>query len=197
MLTPAPEIKLEDVFERFMARVMLFATAYNIEVKSVTALASVYKDTLAVVPLDLLHQALKRMEKEWTWGNRLPMPAELLAYIPEFDARRGERLRLYTAKGLADQRDADASRLAREKAAATAKLNSELKLKTGQTLDEAKARWWKDQGRPGAGPVTRQDHIDATYGALGRPIRGAVFNPEKVLNPSLEVNPLSESEKEP
>lgn len=38
----------------------------------------IYHQVLSHLPADVLHSAISRVLSEWTWGNRLPMPAEIL-----------------------------------------------------------------------------------------------------------------------
>ena len=60
-----------------------FAVAFGLPVdaKQVEPMTSVYREALAEVPADLLAIAVATVRRTWKWGNRMPLPADLLAAI--------------------------------------------------------------------------------------------------------------------
>lgn len=69
-------------------KLLTFARAFNVPVSDRVTVAAIYRDALADLPSDLVVEAVTRATRDWTWGNRLPMPGDLRKVIePELFAR--------------------------------------------------------------------------------------------------------------
>lgn len=81
----------------------LFAFAANFGIKAdVASTTRIYRDTLNL-PADLLNLAVERTLRQWVWGNRLPMPGDLLKFVDdELRERTADYFTLRTAMGKAD-----------------------------------------------------------------------------------------------
>lgn len=84
LLEPASVEALAIALDRLLA----FARAFNVPVSDRATVLAIYRDTLADLPSDLIVEAVGRATRNWTWGNRLPMPGDLRKTIePELFAR--------------------------------------------------------------------------------------------------------------
>ena len=64
-----------------MARLIEFGLAFGITQGDPSKAQKIYHKTLAHLPADVLHVAMDRVMTGWTWGNRMPMPAEILEMV--------------------------------------------------------------------------------------------------------------------
>lgn len=79
-------------------RVRDFATTFKIEIDS-AAIAREYREHLHALPSDVIPVAVHRCLGNWKWGNRAPMPADLIAAVaPEMIARRDAVIALQRAE---------------------------------------------------------------------------------------------------
>lgn len=97
----------EEAFCVAMDSLVTFAVAYNVSTPEIESTIKIYASTVGHLPEDLLALAVERTVRHWTWGNRLPMPGELEAFIaPELTARTTIKNRIGTA-GAQLRRDND------------------------------------------------------------------------------------------
>jgi hypothetical protein len=81
-----------------VAKLVKFATAFGLPVGNAELAQEIYHETLSTLPADLLHLAISRTVKSFTWGNRMPLPAEILGQIAtEQKQRNSYQLKLETA----------------------------------------------------------------------------------------------------
>jgi hypothetical protein len=73
LLEPASVEALAIALDKLLA----FARAFNVNVPDRAGVMAIYRDALADLPGDLLVEAAARATRSWSWGNRLPMPADL------------------------------------------------------------------------------------------------------------------------
>ncbi len=66
-----------EVYARSLGKLIEFALAFGIPCGDPAAVQRIYHEKLADLPEDLLAKAITRVTDIWTWGNRLPMPAEI------------------------------------------------------------------------------------------------------------------------
>jgi hypothetical protein len=74
-----------------IAKLLDFARAFgitNAEGSQVRSMAEFYRQGFEDVPGDLVLLACERASREWRWGNRMPLPADLKAMISEELGRR-------------------------------------------------------------------------------------------------------------
>lgn len=85
-LVPAPSEALVPLAKDLVA----FATAFGIKLESasVTVVCRAYVDALSSLPEDLLAEAFRRAMAQHRWGNRLPLPAEIMGTVRDDLARR-------------------------------------------------------------------------------------------------------------
>lgn len=84
-LTPATP----EQYIREMAKLIEFVSAFGIQCPEPQAVQKIYREALALLPADLLTMAMARLRCSWTWGNRMPFPAEILKFVKEeFSARQ-------------------------------------------------------------------------------------------------------------
>ncbi|MCR4282793.1 MAG: hypothetical protein NUV72_07175 [Bauldia sp.] len=75
-----------------------FAVAFGIKLPDRDGLIAIYLEAVRL-PADLLREAVDRAVRSWKWGNRLPMPAELVGMVePEMLERHHD---LFTLTALA------------------------------------------------------------------------------------------------
>ena len=67
----------DEVYARALSKLIEFALAFGIPCGDPAAVQRIYHEKLADLPHDLLTKAVTRVTDTWTWGNRLPMPAEI------------------------------------------------------------------------------------------------------------------------
>lgn len=84
-----------------IAKLLDFARAFgitNAEGAQVRSMAEFYRQGFDDVPGDLVLLACERASREWRWGNRMPLPADLKAMISEeLGARRVVQARIRSA----------------------------------------------------------------------------------------------------
>ncbi len=84
----------DDTYARALGKLIEFATAFGIPCGDPAAVQRIYREKLANLPDDLLMAAVARVTDMWTWGQRLPMPAEIRATVSrDFTDRRVLRAR--------------------------------------------------------------------------------------------------------
>jgi hypothetical protein len=115
-LTPAPD----DVYVKALTKLIEFSMAFGIPSGDPEAMQRIYREKLGDLPGDLLMRAIIRVTDKWTWGNRLPMPAEIRAVIAgELSYRRTlltkARVALLKARDDVGVPSNDNSRIAPEK----------------------------------------------------------------------------------
>ena len=73
----------DQAFSALIKPLFDFAVAFGLPVdaKQVEPMTSVYREALAAVPADLLAIAVAAVRRTWKWGNRMPLPADLLVAI--------------------------------------------------------------------------------------------------------------------
>jgi hypothetical protein len=76
-LTPASD----ENYIGALSKLIEFAMAFGIPCGDAAAVQRIYREKLADLPPDLLLAAVRRVTDSWTWGQRLPMPAEIRATI--------------------------------------------------------------------------------------------------------------------
>jgi hypothetical protein len=88
----------ERVFAVALKRMADFAKAFNLPPLQVDSAVPFYREYLGKLPPDLLLKAVENVLGTWKWGNRLPMPGDILAAAKdEMSARQLTRLKLETA----------------------------------------------------------------------------------------------------
>lgn len=123
-------------FAVLAAQLVKFGRAFNIDVPDVSSVTAFYHDAFFAVPADLTTIAFTRARASWKWGNRLPLPADLLAQIaPELSERQSILSTLMTAKRKA-QRIAAENKRRREYADEQI---AEAARKSGKTVERYKA----------------------------------------------------------
>lgn len=84
----------DAAYAKALTKLIEFAMAFGIPCGDPAAVQRIYREKLADLPEDLLTSAVVRVTDRWTWGQRLPMPAEIRATIsPELSQRRVLRVR--------------------------------------------------------------------------------------------------------
>jgi len=82
-----------------MDALLEFGEVFGIKVPDQAAATRIYRDALSDLPADLIQLAIQRLRGTWTWGNRLPMPAEIREMVKDDHARRRlEHSRLQLAR---------------------------------------------------------------------------------------------------
>lgn len=56
-----------------------FGRTFNLPIPNLSGLIERYQQDLAHLPGDILAKAAKQIMASWKWGNRMPMPADILA----------------------------------------------------------------------------------------------------------------------
>ena len=90
--TEALKPSTDGQYRNAMARLIRFGAAFGIPTGNAKMAQEVYHETLSALPSDLLELAMVRIQREWSWGNRLPMPAEITRTIEEELSQRRVRL---------------------------------------------------------------------------------------------------------
>jgi hypothetical protein len=67
----------DAAYARALSKLIEFALAFGIPCGDPAAVQRIYREKLGDLPSDLLAKAVARVTDSWTWGNRLPMPAEI------------------------------------------------------------------------------------------------------------------------
>lgn len=70
-------------YARAMMALIEFGGAFGVPCGSPEAVQAIYRETLADLPAELLHRAVARIKSGWTWGNRMPFPAEIRATVAD------------------------------------------------------------------------------------------------------------------
>ena len=60
-----------------LTKLIEFSLAFGIPAGDPEAMQRIYREKLGDLPGDLLMRAISRVTDKWTWGNRMPMPAEI------------------------------------------------------------------------------------------------------------------------
>lgn len=63
-----------------MARMAEFTAAFGIPCQAPEVVQGIYREQLGSLPADILKLAVDRVRANWSWGNRMPFPAEVLSY---------------------------------------------------------------------------------------------------------------------
>lgn len=90
-----------------MAKLMEFARTFDVKVPNERSAQKIYRETLGVLPADLLALAITRTIETWRWGNRLPMPGDIRATVRDDLARRRNdlsTLRIASSKAVLERR---------------------------------------------------------------------------------------------
>jgi hypothetical protein len=61
-----------------IAKLMDFGRAFNLPIPNTATLIDNYRDKLGHLPADILQTACHETTSSWKWGNRMPMPADIL-----------------------------------------------------------------------------------------------------------------------
>jgi hypothetical protein len=64
-----------------MKDLIQFAQAFGIPCQDPETAQAIYLEQLGKLPGDLLTLAISRVKASWTWGNRMPFPAEILNLV--------------------------------------------------------------------------------------------------------------------
>lgn len=75
-------------YARAMLALIEFVAAFGVPCPDPATVQSIYRETLADLPADLLTTAIARIKTNWTWGNRMPFPAEIRATVADDLSRR-------------------------------------------------------------------------------------------------------------
>jgi hypothetical protein len=115
-----------------LAKLLEFARAFGLtdaDRDQTRTILEMYKKALGHLPGDLVVKAAERAVTHWKWGNRMPLPADLLELVSEDMAKRHHvRLKLTTA--LAKAR--------REANSAKPPMTDEMRRKAQELLDNRK-----------------------------------------------------------
>ena len=85
-----------------------FGQTFNVKTDTKDATA-IYREVLRDLPASVIHAAVKSTIWQWTWGNRLPLPAEILAHVPA-QHRRRQQLRAKVRAALRERAGTSTSR---------------------------------------------------------------------------------------
>lgn len=86
-------------FGRAILPLLEFGRQFGIKIPDPEGLIEIYLDAVKL-PHDLLAVAVSRAIETWKWGNRLPMPAELMALVEtEMNERQLDRITLTALAG--------------------------------------------------------------------------------------------------
>lgn len=99
-------------------RLYLFAAVFKVPMDNIVATTRMYSETLSDLPPSLVRNAITEALKGWRWGNRLPMPADLRAFVSDALERRRKGLRTLTAARAKAAREKEASDAAKKQAEA-------------------------------------------------------------------------------
>lgn len=76
-------------YAKQMARLAEFTAAFGIPCQAPDVVQAIYREQLGKLPADLLESAVNRVRESWTWANRMPFPAEIMALVAgDFAARK-------------------------------------------------------------------------------------------------------------
>lgn len=87
-LTQAMHPATVQQYAQNMMKLIEFAGAFGLPCGDPKSAQAIYRETLADLPADLLALAITRLKSAWTWGNRMPFPAELRAMVADDLAAR-------------------------------------------------------------------------------------------------------------
>jgi hypothetical protein len=71
-----------------IATLMRFGRTFNIAIPDSAGLVDEYRTKLAHLSADILDKAIGETTASWKWGNRMPMPADILASAQRHITRR-------------------------------------------------------------------------------------------------------------
>jgi hypothetical protein len=66
-----------EAFAVLVARIFDFARTFGLANPDAGMATKFYRDALADMPQDLLSRAVSDICREWKWGNKIPLPADL------------------------------------------------------------------------------------------------------------------------
>ena len=93
-LSPASNKAFAVTIDRLFA----FARTFGLANPDAAAATKFYREAMSDVPIDLLDRAVSSVCRDWKWGNKLPLPADLRNQISaEMTARRVTLARLELA----------------------------------------------------------------------------------------------------
>jgi len=95
LLEPA-DIK---AFAVLVAKIFEFARTFGLANPDTEAATKFYREALSDLPPDLLQRAVSDVVREWKWGNKIPLPADIRNQVEaELTARKVMLVRLEMAE---------------------------------------------------------------------------------------------------
>lgn len=79
MLRPATDREFAVCIERLFE----YAQTFGLSGQNVASAVRFYHEAMDGVPPDMVAEAVSRCTRNWKWGNRMPLPADLREHLPD------------------------------------------------------------------------------------------------------------------